>query len=294
MAANKLDGLALSKRLRSELAAKIQSAVASGMPTPGLAVVVVGDNPASHTYVRNKRKACADIGIYSELHHLSVNTTQSELRDRIIKLNEQSTVHGILVQLPLPKQIDETEIIHSVSPFKDVDAFHPMNVGLLMSGIPRFYPCTPYGCIELLRQNNISTAGREVVIVGRSHIVGKPLAVMMMQKPSSQNPAGCDATVTVAHTKSKSLQELCRRADILIAAAGQPHLIKADMIKPGAAVIDVGTNVSSDGKLIGDVAPEVWEVAGSMSPVPGGVGPMTITMLLENTFQATKLISGYS
>ena len=191
-------------------------------------------------------------------------------------------MHGILVQLPLPKQIDEDAVIRAVSPAKDVDCFHPENVGLLAAGHPRFLPCTPHGVIQLLQRNGFATVGKEVVVVGRSNIVGKPLAMMLMQKPTAANPAGGDATVTVAHTRTRDLAAVCRRAEILVAAAGVPGIITPEMIAPGAVVVDVGTN-SVNGKLVGDVHPGVWDVAGALSPVPGGVGPMTITMLLVNT-----------
>jgi methylenetetrahydrofolate dehydrogenase (NADP+)/methenyltetrahydrofolate cyclohydrolase len=224
----------------------------------------------------------------SWVHNLPAETSQSQLLDLIAKLNSDPAVHGILVQLPLPKQIDEDAVIRAVSPAKDVDCFHPENVGLLAAGHPRFLPCTPHGVIQLLRRNGFATVGKDVVVVGRSNIVGKPLALMLMQKPTAANPTGGDATVTVAHTRTRDLAAVCRRAEILVAAAGVPGMITPDMIAPGAAVVDVGTN-SVDGKLVGDVHPGAWEVAGALSPVPGGVGPMTITMLLVNTLAAAEL-----
>ena len=256
-----------------------------------MAAVLVGENPASHSYVRNKRRACDDVGIKSWLHHLPDDATEKALLGLIDDLNADEAVHGILVQLPLPRQIREQVIIPAVVPIKDVDCFHPENVGRLMTGQPRYYPCTPHGVEQLLRRNGIALEGKEIVIVGRSNIVGKPLALMLMQKPSAENPAGGDATVTVTHTRTADLRAVCLRADILIAAAGRPRCIVADMVKPGAAVVDVGTTLV-DGKLVGDVDEGVAAVAGWLSPVPGGVGPMTITMLLKNTLHAATLIDG--
>jgi len=288
MTARKLDGKALAATMRSEVAARVAMRAESGKRPPGLAAVLVGDNPASHVYVRNKHKACRDAGLASWVHNLSIDTSQSQLLDLLAKLNTDLAVHGILVQLPLPKQIDEDAVIRAVAPAKDVDCFHPENVGLLAAGHPRFLPCTPHGVIQLLRRNGFTTMGKDVVVVGRSNIVGKPLALMLMQKPTAANPTGGDATVTVAHTKTRDLAAICRRTDILIAAAGVPGIITPEMIAPGAAVVDVGTN-SVDGKLVGDVHPGVWDVAGALSPVPGGVGPMTITMLLVNTLAAAEM-----
>ena len=291
MTAKRLDGKLLAQTIRAEIAAKVTARTAVGKPPPGLAVVLVGENEASHSYVRNKQKACGEVGIRSWLHHLPVETTEKHLLDLLKELNADPAVHGILVQLPLPSQISENAVTDAIDVRKDVDAFHPENIGLLAIGQPRYYPCTPYGCVQLLRRNGIELAGREVVIVGRSNIVGKPLALMMMQRPTKENLAGCDATVTVAHTQTADLGAVCRRADVLIAAAGRAGLITAGMVKPGATVIDVGTN-PVNGKLVGDVAADVWDVAGAMSPVPGGVGPMTITMLLDNTLRAAQLIDG--
>jgi methylenetetrahydrofolate dehydrogenase (NADP+)/methenyltetrahydrofolate cyclohydrolase len=287
MTARKLDGKALAAVLRSEVAASIAKRIEGGKRPPGLAAVLVGDNPASAVYVRNKHKACQEAGLASWIHRLSTTTTQNQLLELIATLNSSPEVHGILVQLPLPSQIEESAIIRAVHPAKDVDCFHPENVGLLATGHPRFYPCTPHGVVQLLRRNGIETAGKEVVVVGRSNIVGKPLAAMLLQKPSSNNPAAGDATVTVAHTKTKDLKAICRRADILIAAVGVAGIVTADMVAPGAVVIDVGMN-SVDGKLAGDVDPAVAEVASALSPVPGGVGPMTIAMLLVNTLASAN------
>jgi methylenetetrahydrofolate dehydrogenase (NADP+)/methenyltetrahydrofolate cyclohydrolase len=287
MPAKKLDGKALAATIRAEVAARAAERASDGKRPPGLAAVLVGDNPASHVYVRNKHKACADAGLASWVHTLSASTTQSQLLDLIAKLNTDPAVHGILVQLPLPKQIDEDAVIRAVAPAKDVDCFHPENVGLLAAGHPRFLPCTPHGVIQLLRRNGFTTMGKDVVVVGRSNIVGKPLALMLMQKATAANPMGGDATVTVAHTKSRDLAGVCRRAEIVIAAAGVPGIVTPEMIAPGAVVVDVGTN-SVNGKLVGDVHPGVWDVAGALSPVPGGVGPMTIAMLLVNTLAAAE------
>lgn len=289
MTARKLDGKALAATMRSEVAARVAERAQLGKRPPGLAAVIVGDNPASHIYVRNKHKACRDAGLASWVHTLSADTSQSQLLELIAKLNTDSAVHGILIQLPLPKQIDEDSVIRAVAPSKDVDCFHPENIGLLAAGHPRFYPCTPHGVIQLLRRNGFATVGKEIVVVGRSNIVGKPLALMLMQKPTQANPAAGDATVTIAHTKTRDLAAICRRAEILIAAAGVPGMITKEMIAPGAAVVDVGTN-SVNGKLVGDVHPDVASVAGALSPVPGGVGPMTITMLLVNTLAAAEQI----
>ncbi len=291
MAAIRLDGKKLAAEMRLEMAAEVKARVARGQRPPGLAAVLVGENPSSHTYVRNKRKSCDEIGVANWLHHLPPDTTELQLLSLIDTLNADPAVHGILVQLPLPKQIREEAVITAVTPLKDVDCFHPDNVGRLITGHPRYYPCTPHGVVQLAARNGIAWAGKRVVVVGRSNIVGKPLALMLMQKPTAANPAGGDATVTVAHTKTANLAEVCRGADILIAATGQPGCITAGMVKPGAAVIDVGTTVV-DGKLKGDVDPAVADVAGWLSPVPGGVGPMTITLLLYNTLRAAERIDG--
>jgi methylenetetrahydrofolate dehydrogenase (NADP+)/methenyltetrahydrofolate cyclohydrolase len=291
MPAQRLDGKALAATMRGEIAARVAARTQAGKRPPGLAAVLVGEDPASQTYVRNKHKACQGAGLASTVHTLPAATTQAELLALVARLNRDPAVHGILVQLPLPGQIDDATVIRSVAPEKDVDCFHPENVGLLAAGFPRFYPCTPHGVLELLGRNGVAVAGKEVVVVGRSNIVGKPLALMLMQKPSAANPAAGDATVTVAHTRTRDLAEVCRRADVLVAAAGRPGVVTADMVKPGAAVVDVGTN-SVNGKLVGDVHPDVAGVAGWLSPVPGGVGPMTITMLLYNTLTAAELIDG--
>lgn len=291
MTARRLDGKELGKVMRAEVAAKVAARTQQGKRPPGLVAVIVGDNPASHVYVRNKHKACQDAGLASWVHQLPADTTQSQLLDLVAQFNSDPQVHGILVQLPLPRQIDEDAVIRAISPDKDVDCFHPENLGLLAAGHPRYYPCTPHGVVQLLLRNGIETVGKEVVIVGRSNIVGKPLALMLAQKRTDKNPAAGDATVTIAHTRTRNLAEVCRRAEILVAAAGSPRVITAEMASPGAVVIDVGTN-SVNGKLVGDVHEGVAEVASALSPVPGGVGPMTITMLLVNTLAAAEKIDG--
>ncbi|MGI9455990.1 MAG: bifunctional 5,10-methylenetetrahydrofolate dehydrogenase/5,10-methenyltetrahydrofolate cyclohydrolase, partial [Aeoliella sp.] len=240
-------------------------------------------DPASDVYVRNKRRACEHVGIESQLHRLSAETSQDDLLKLVARLNKDEKVHGILVQLPLPSQIDSDHVLQAISPAKDVDAFHPANVGLLVQGNPRFLPCTPHGVLQLLKRTGIETSGKHVVIVGRSDIVGKPLAILLAAKSASGN-----ATVTVCHSRTDNLPHHTRQADILIAAIGQPEFITADMVKQGAAVIDVGVN-RIDAGLVGDVAfDEVSQVAGHITPVPGGVGPMTIAMLLVNTLTAAR------
>jgi methylenetetrahydrofolate dehydrogenase (NADP+) / methenyltetrahydrofolate cyclohydrolase len=290
VSAIKIDGQALAKTLRAETAAAVARHVAAGGRKPGLAAVLVGDNPASEVYVRNKRKACEDAGMTSWLHRLPADASQPQLLDLVSQLNADPAVSGILVQLPLPKQMDEGAVIRAVSPAKDVDCFHPENVGLLAAGHPRFLPCTPFGVQQMLARNNISTAGKNVVVVGRSNIVGKPMALILMQKPTSAFPEAGDATVTIVHRGTRDLAAVTRQADILIAAVGVARFVTGNMVKPGAAVIDVGIN-SVDGKLVGDVdAATVEPVAGWLSPVPKGVGPMTITMLLHNTLKAADRV----
>ena len=252
---------------------------------PGLAAVLVGANPASQIYVRNKRKACQEVGIESWLHELPETTTEKELLALLDKLNSDPKVHGILVQLPLPSQIEERKIIRAVAPLKDVDGFGPENLGLLTAGHPRYLPCTPHGVQLLLLRNGIAVEGAHVVIVGRSNIVGKPLALILMQKAK-----GANATVTVCHSRSRGLADITRQADIVVVAIGQLHFLKADMIRPGAVVVDVGMNRLPDGKPAGDVDfGPVSQVASAITPVPGGVGPMTIAMLLHNTLEAARL-----
>jgi methylenetetrahydrofolate dehydrogenase (NADP+)/methenyltetrahydrofolate cyclohydrolase len=285
LSATILDGKQLAKVMQAEIAAEVAAFARQTGVRPGLAAVLVGDDSASQIYVKNKRLACERIGIASWLHELPTTTSQPQLLALVSQLNADPSVHGILVQLPLPKQIDETVVIRAVSPLKDVDTFHPENVGLLTGGHPRFLPCTPHGIQQLLLRNQVAIEGRHVVIVGRSNIVGKPMALILMQKAP-----GANATVTVCHSRSRDIGALTREGDIVIVAIGQARFLKADMVKPGAVVVDVGMNRLPDGKLAGDVDYEaVSAVAGAITPVPGGVGPMTITMLLDNTLRAARL-----
>lgn len=287
MTAELMDGKALAAEIRGEIAAAVERRADAGLPAPALATVLVGDRPESAGYVRNKHRACEKVGIRSLHHNLPEATAEAELLDLVARLNADDDVNGILVQLPLPPQIGEAAVIEAVAPLKDVDAFHPENVGRLVAGHPRYFPCTPFGVREMLGRCGVELAGRHAVIVGRSNIVGKPLAVMLAQKPTAENPAGADCSVTILHSRSGDVAGHTRRADILIAAAGKPGLITPDMVKPGAAVVDVGTN-RVGGKWVGDVDPAAAGVAGRLSPVPGGVGPMTVTMLLKNTLHAAQ------
>ncbi len=274
-----IDGKAISSEIREEIKRRTARLVEKGV-TPGLAVVLVGDDPASAVYVRNKQRACEQVGFYSEQIILPADTEMAELRAVIERLNADPRVHGILVQLPLPPQLDEREVIMLIDPEKDVDAFHPVNVGRIVSGGYRFAPCTPAGIMQLLRRSGIEVAGRECVVVGRSNIVGKPMALLLLE---------ANGTVTVCHSRTVALPDICRRADILVCAVGRPGFITADMVKPGATVIDVGINRLPDGHLVGDVDfAGVERIAGAITPVPGGVGPTTITMLLENTLRAAE------
>lgn len=278
-----LDGKALARKIRGELAVEVVDFIENNGVTPTLAAVLVGDDPASDVYVRNKRRDCDEVGINSRLHRLPATTTQQELLTLIAKLNRDDEVHGILVQLPLPKQIDERAVLEAVSPNKDVDAFHPENVGRLVQGQPRFLPCTPSAVQQLLLRNDIPIAGRHVVVVGRSDIVGKPLSIMLAQR----GPGG-DATVTLAHSRTPDLAAMTRQADILVVAIGRPNFVTGDMIRPGATVIDVGINRVESG-LVGDVDfASALPVAGQITPVPGGVGPLTRVMLLVNTLTAAR------
>jgi methylenetetrahydrofolate dehydrogenase (NADP+) / methenyltetrahydrofolate cyclohydrolase len=286
MTATLIDGKAIAASIRERLKNEIAEFQNSTNVTPKLAAILVGEDPASQVYVRNKEQACAKAGIASDVYRLAGTISQSELLDLVARLNADITVHGILVQLPLPKQINETTVLDAVTPLKDVDCFHPENVGRLAQGRPRFLPCTPHGVQVLLRESNIVVDGAHVVVLGRSEIVGKPIALMLVQKGETAN-----ATVTICHSRTKNLVEITRSADILIAAIGKPEFVTREMVKPGAAVIDVGINRVDD-KLLGDVAfDEVCAVASAITPVPGGVGPMTIAMLLENTLTAAKLQS---
>jgi len=285
MPATILDGKKLAQQIRSELAEEVIEFIQNNGAVPCLAAILVGDDPASEVYVRNKRRACEEIGIESQLHRLPADTTQEDLLQLIAKLNKDHEVHGILVQSPFPSHIEPFRVVQAVSPAKDVDVFHPENVGRLVLGRPRFLPCTPHGVQQLLVRNGIEIAGRHVVIVGRSDIVGKPLANMLVQKGK-----GADATVTIAHSRTPNLAAVCRTADILIAAVGRAKLITADMVKPGGAVVDVGINRTEAG-LVGDVDFDaVKEVAGAISPVPGGVGPLTVAMLMRNTLTAAQAL----
>ncbi len=288
MTAQILDGKAVAKAIRQELAAEVTSFKQQTGITPKLAAVLVGSDPASQVYVRNKQKACAEVGMESQLVHLPQDVGQSQLLDLVQELNATASVHGILVQLPLPRGLDATTVLDAVSPDKDVDAFHPVNVGLISQGRPRFLPCTPHGVQQLLHRSQIPVEGQHVVIVGRSDIVGKPLALMWMQRSSTLGSSAANASVTVCHSRSRNLSELTRQADILVAAVGQPQLITADMVRPGAVVVDVGINRVGD-RLVGDVDFDaVSQVASHITPVPGGVGPLTIAMLLRNTLTAAQ------
>jgi methylenetetrahydrofolate dehydrogenase (NADP+)/methenyltetrahydrofolate cyclohydrolase len=285
LTARLIDGKALAARIRKQISDEVRALHESTRVTPHLAAVLVGDDPASAIYVRNKQRACNEAGLRSTLQRLPAATSQSELVDLVQRLNSDADVHGILVQLPLPPQIDQTAILDAVLPLKDVDCFHPENVGLMVQGRPRFAPCTPAGCQRLILESGATIEGAHAVILGRSEIVGKPLALLLMQKGVAAN-----ATVTVCHSRTRNIAAVTREADILIAAIGRPGFVTADMVRPGAVVIDVGTNRLPDGRLVGDVDfTGVREKAAALSPVPGGVGPMTIVMLLQNTLQAARL-----
>ncbi len=278
MTAKIIDGKKVAKEVREDLQREIQSR--TGSEVPGLAVVLVGEDPASQIYVRNKRKMCSEVGIYSEEYRLPQTATEPEIMSLIEDLNQIPKIHGILVQLPLPKGINARRVLDAVSPAKDVDGFHYLNVGKLVANQPGFVSCTPLGIIELLDRSKVQIEGANAVVVGRSDIVGKPAALLLLHR---------NATVTLCHSRTRDLGAVCREADILIAAIGKPQFITQDMVKPGAVVIDVGINRLPDGKLVGDVDFDgVSEVAGAITPVPGGVGPMTIAMLLSNTVQSLK------
>jgi methylenetetrahydrofolate dehydrogenase (NADP+) / methenyltetrahydrofolate cyclohydrolase len=279
MTAQLIDGNALSKQLRAQVAADTATLKAKGL-TPGLAVVLVGDNQASQVYVRNKVKACEDAGLHSVLEKYEATLTEADLLARVEALNNDSSIHGILVQLPLPAHIDAQKVIEAISPAKDVDGFHIASAGALMTGMSGFWPCTPYGCMKMLESIGYDLKGKHAVVIGRSNIVGKPMALMLLQK---------DATVTVAHSRTQNLKALTLQADVIVAAVGKRNVLTADMVKPGAVVLDVGMNRNDEGKLCGDVDFDgVKEVAGYITPVPGGVGPMTITMLLVNTLESAQ------
>ena len=304
MTARILDGTKIAAEIRAEVAAEVKQLSASGL-RPGLAVVLVGHNPASEVYVRGKVKSSQEVGLYSEQHSPAETSTTEELLHLIDSLNRRGEIDGILVQLPLPPHVDSKKILLAVDPAKDVDGFHPMNVGYLSTQRPGLVPCTPAGVMEILQRSGIPVAGQEAVVVGRSDIVGKPVAMLLLNQ---------NATVTVCHSKTRDLPAVCRRADILVAAIGRPGMVTSDFVKPGATVIDVGINkvtdqaefdrffagnarrretfLSKGSTLVGDVHPEVAEVAGAITPVPGGVGPLTIAMLMSNTVKAAKLRRG--
>ncbi len=274
-----IDGNALSKQLRADVAQRAAALKARGI-TPGLAVILVGDNPASQVYVRNKVKACEDSGLHSVLEKYEASMTEAQLLARIDALNRDPSIHGILVQLPLPAHIDAHKVIEAISPAKDVDGFHVASAGALMVGQPGFWPCTPYGCMKMLESIGYDLKGKHAVVIGRSNIVGKPMALMLL---------GQNATVTICHSATKDLKAMTLQADVIVAAVGKRNVLTADMVKPGAVVIDVGMNRNDEGKLCGDVDFDgVKQVAGWITPVPGGVGPMTITMLLVNTLEAAE------
>ena len=272
-----MDGKALSAKVRGEILQKARALTAAGT-RPGLAVILVGEDPASQVYVRNKEKACAECGFYSEKYVLPAETSQQALLELVEELGRNPSIHGILCQLPLPAHISEQAVIAAIPPEKDVDAFHPANVGHIMIGDFDFLPCTPAGVMELLDAYGIDPKGKRCVVIGRSNIVGKPMAMLLLHR---------HGTVTICHSRTQGLADICREADILVAAVGRAHFVTPDMVKPGAAVIDVGMN-RVDGKLCGDVDPAAAAVAGYLTPVPGGVGPMTITMLMKNTLRAAE------
>ncbi|MBB5148778.1 MULTISPECIES: bifunctional methylenetetrahydrofolate dehydrogenase/methenyltetrahydrofolate cyclohydrolase FolD [Ureibacillus] len=278
-----IDGKAIGQQIRESIAEKVKELKEMGV-TPGLAVILVGEDPASQTYVRNKHRSCEAIGIYSEVIKLPENTSEEELLEQIHTLNERKEIHGILVQLPLPKHINEDKVIAAISPDKDVDGFSPVSVGKMMLGQDTFLPCTPFGVMKLLEYSGIEIAGKHAVVVGRSHIVGKPMGQLLLQK---------DATVTYTHSKTKDLPSITKQADILIAAVGRPNFITREHVKEGAVVIDVGINRVENNKLVGDVNyEEVEPISSYITPVPGGVGPMTITMLLYNTVKSAEKTLG--
>jgi methylenetetrahydrofolate dehydrogenase (NADP+)/methenyltetrahydrofolate cyclohydrolase len=288
MTARLLDGKAIALQIRQEIALEVETLIRDRAIVPCLAAILVGDDPASQVYVRNKEIACEKAGIQSRLFRMPASTTTSELLALLRQLNDDQKIHGILVQLPLPPQIHEREILDAVHPTKDVDAFAPENVGLISQGRPRYLPCTPHGVAQLLGRCGIETAGKEVVVVGRSDIVGKPLVSMFLQRTGPLGASNANATVTCCHSQSKDLSSITRRADILIVAIGKANFVTADMVRPGAVVIDVGINRLNDG-IVGDVDfDQVSQVASAITPVPGGIGPLTIAMLLRNTLTAAQ------
>ena len=281
MTAQRIDGIALSHKLRADVSSRAAALKAKGI-TPGLAVVLVGENQASQVYVRNKVKACQESGLHSLLEKYSEDMSEKALLERIESLNQDPSIHGILVQLPLPQHIDAQRVIEAISPYKDVDGFHIASAGALMTGMPGFWPCTPYGCMKMLESIAYDLKGKHAVVIGRSNIVGKPMAMMLLQK---------NATVTICHSATPDLKAMTLQADVIVAAVGKRNVLTANMVKPGAVVLDVGMNRNDEGKLCGDVDFEgVEKVASYITPVPGGVGPMTITMLLVNTLEAAERI----
>ncbi len=285
MTAQLIDGKALSQKLRQNVSERVKALKGQGI-VPGLAVILVGEDPASQVYVRNKVRACEETGMFSVLEKWPDTLTEAELLARVQELNADKSIHGILVQLPLPKQIDATKVIESIAPEKDVDGFHVASAGALMTGLPGFWPCTPYGCMKMLEDIGYDLKGKHAVVIGRSNIVGKPVAMMLLQR---------NATVTICHSGTKNLKEITLQADVIVAAVGKRNLLTADMVKPGAVVLDVGMNRNDEGKLCGDVDFDgVKEVAGWITPVPGGVGPMTITMLMVNTCESAERAAALS
>ena len=286
VAAQILDGKSIAAEIQEEISEEVIDFIENNSFAPCLAAVLVGEDPASEVYVRNKQRACERVGITSQLHRLEADASEDDVLSLVGKLNKSTEVHGILVQLPLPAGITSTRVLDAIHPFKDVDAFHPENVGRISQDRPRFLPCTPHGVQQLLDRYEVPIAGKHVVIVGRSDIVGKPLAALLVARESTRGAQAANATVTICHSRTENLADITRSADILVAAIGQPKFITADMVKPGAAVVDVGINRTEDG-LVGDVDFEaIREVAGFLTPVPGGVGPLTVTMLLHNTVKA--------
>ena len=282
MTAQLIDGNALSRQLRADVSARVTALKAKGI-TPGLAVILVGDNQASQVYVRNKVKACEDTGMHSVLESWPATMTEGELLARVDKLNHDPSIHGILVQLPLPAHMNAQRVIEAISPEKDVDGFHIASAGALMTGLPGFWPCTPYGCMKMLESIGYHLKGKHAVVIGRSNIVGKPMAMMLLQQ---------NATVTICHSATRDLKAMTLQADVIVAAVGKRNVLTADMVKPGAVVLDVGMNRNDEGKLCGDVDfAGVKEVAGYITPVPGGVGPMTITMLMVNTLESAERVA---
>ncbi len=279
MTAQLIDGNALSRQLRADVTTRVTALKAKGI-TPGLAVILVGENAASQVYVRNKVKACEDTGMHSVLERWPATMTEAELLARVEALNADATIHGILVQLPLPAHIDAQKVIEAISPAKDVDGFHIASAGALMTGMPGFWPCTPYGCMKMLESIGYELKGKHAVVIGRSNIVGKPMALMLLQQ---------NATVTICHSGTQNLKAMTLQADVIVAAVGKRNVLTADMVKPGAVVLDVGMNRNTEGKLCGDVDFDgVKDVASYITPVPGGVGPMTITMLMVNTLESAE------